>query len=167
MKKQIFIVRGVSNSGKTHTIGHIAEQIVLIYMRKQISTRNIAKLRITIDVIWGTVQSHELMCVITIEYKGHKIVIGICTAGDFAEETAKRVSLLVSHNCDIIICGCKGIADRHDKVYDAILQAANGYAPSAKTTSHSTQEPDSPIKTDICEEVIENLCGIINAELGL
>ncbi len=167
MKKQIFIVRGVSNSGKTHTVNYIADQIVLSYMRKQFSSVHYAKLKITIEVLWGTVKCGELMCVITIEFKGVKITIGICTAGDFAEETAKRVENLVSYGCDIIICACKGVEGKHDKVYNAILAVAQDYEAVPLTTDHLKEEPDSIVKTKVADPILEQTYKAIDAFLKL
>ena len=168
MKKQIFIVRGVSNSGKTHTVSYIADQIVLSYMRKQFSSVHYAKLRITIEVLWGTVVSGEFMCIITIEFKGVKITIGICTEGDKDEIVSAKISKLAStYNCDIIICACKGIQGNHDKVYNAILAAAQDYEPVPLTTDRPKEEPDSPVKTKVADSILEQIYKAIDTFLGL
>ena len=101
MQKHIFIVRGVSNSGKSHTIRYIAEKLVIRYMGKHKNSVHTASLKITVDVLWGTVRAEELVCVITIDYAGKKIIIGICSAGDTPDIILEKLGQLV--DLDVIL----------------------------------------------------------------
>lgn len=98
--KKIFILKGVSNTGKTTKINQVAEWIITTY-----SVPNTIGLDITNYEIntWG---------VLTIG----NLVIGFNSAGDNLNEI-KKVDKIVRDfpNVDIIICACrtKGITYQH------------------------------------------------------
>ena len=166
LNKHIFIVRGVSNSGKTHTIRSIAERLVVRYMGKHKNTKNVVPLKITVDVLWGTVSAKELLCIITIECDGKKIVIGICTAGDTVEIIQKKMQELIDTNCDAIVCGCKGVEDDCYDIYNEIVNIANNYNAHSETTKHTKDEPDDPIDENVAESILDALCNVIDNEFG-
>ena len=167
MKKQIFIVRGVSNSGKTHTVRWIAEKLVVRYMGKHRNSINIAEIKMTVDVLWGTVKSEELSCIITFEYARKTVLVGICTAGDTIEIVSEKIGELVGKGCDIIVCGCKGVEGNHDKVFDDILNTAKGYVPHSETTCHTKEEPENPVDEKIAESILDSICDLLDDEFSL
>lgn len=167
MKKHIFVVRGVSNSGKSHTIRYIAEKLVIRYMGKHKNRVHTASLKITVDVLWGTVRAEELVCVITIDYAGKKIIIGICSAGDTPDIILEKLGQLVDFGCDILICGCKGVDGDFDKNFDTIKETAKDYAPHSETTEHTKDEPDDPVDGNVAESILDSICNLIDDEFGL
>lgn len=168
MPKSIFVVRGVSNSGKTHTIRHIAETLVVRYMGKHKNSVNIAEVNISVEVRWGTVKSEELLCVITIAYGPVKVIIGICTAGDTPDVITERFPQLLAKGCDIIICGCKGLSENNDNtVFDIIVKTAAGYTVHTENTSHTKDEPDDPIDSRVAEKILDDVCDMIDNALAL
>jgi len=89
--KKIFILKGVSNVGKTTKILNIIEWIIRIY---KVNENDIILTKTTENDVCGVIKIGNL-------------IIGFNTAGD-DENQIKKIDILISENeIDILICSCR------------------------------------------------------------
>lgn len=193
MTKEIFIVSGAENSGKTHTVRYIAEKLVIRYMGKQWNTDYISPLKIDVAIKWGTTKSFELVCIVTISFnkdwleqkeknkkegklfakvyegenRNKSVKIGFCTIGDTSGFTGEITEFIKHDVCDIIICTCQNPYTKKqnnpNELYQKLLDISSSYNPHTETAIYNQYERD-PVKYDIANKILNETCDFIDKE---
>lgn len=144
--KKIFILKGVSDTGKTTKINTIAQWIIENYGAENTIGLNIDNLEIN---TWGILKVGNL-------------IIGINAAGDNEHEILKVDDLVKQFDIDIIICACrtKGITYQH--LYKNYIRR-NGWLDTYIDVNHLDKNDISGIQnrdTRILEELRTWLVGL-------
>ncbi|GEM_PF-780074 len=194
--KELFVVTGAQNSGKTHTVRYIAEKLVVRYMGKQWDNDYITPLKVDVAIKWGTPKGLELVGTVTISFnkewleekkandkeKSHfakiyegniidkSVKIGVCTLGDNKTNITKDINSLIQDNCDIIICACQypyaNLKETPDKLYQDLIKNTSSYNQNIETVVYNQYKKD-PAKYDIANKILDKVCGLIDREMGL
>ena len=194
MTKEIFIVTGPRNTGKTHTVRYIVEKLVIRYMGKQWDNDYITPLKVDFAIKWGTPKGFEVVGTVEISFnkdrleekKGNKkeqahfaklldsnssnskVKIGACTLGDTSSFT-DEINALINDNCDIIICACQNPSSNYkkspDELYQELIKIASSYNQNTETAIYNQYEK-APIKYDIANKILNEVCDLIDKEMG-
>ena len=147
MQKSLFVVRGVSNSGKSHTVCEVRRLLENYF--KSISVQ--------VKIVTIFKAKTDQCVIIVVEMHGIVIRIAICPPGDSPDIIRIKLSVFADLQCDIIVCGCKDKQGEKDLIFTEITKVCARYAVHVETTKKTRDLPADPIKHDIAKSIFTQI----------